>query len=199
MNGLGSNAVKEYWDQRAEKHGKLTTTLAGSTAGQAEHDYAVRRAWLFPRVPRGLATLDYGCGVGWYSTMFTGAYVGADICDRLIAIARERHPDKEYIALGEPSLPIHPPLRFGLVFTATVLQHNDDESVRRILASIRHHHVAPDWAIYENTEDQSAHVCGRTPTQYVQLVEEAGFPVGSFNSFCHRIHKAQHALTIITP
>jgi len=199
MNGLGSNAVKEYWDQRAKKQGKLTTTLAGSTPDRADSDYAERRAFFAGHVPTNVATLDYGCGVGRYTTMFHGAYVGVDICSALVAIARKEHPDHDYRVLTQPSLAIEPAIRFRLVFTATVLQHNDDQAVRRILESIRHHNPAPSWAIYENVDDQSRTVCGRHPDTYIEMVRAAGFPISDTFTTRHHFHGAEHAMTIIIP
>ena len=200
MTGLAASNVQSYWDERYLRQGTLTTTLSGSSASQAQRDYAQRSRFIFEHVPVHLATLDYGCGAGAYAGMFRGPYMGVDICTQLVLDARERHPERTFLHLPLPTLPHGiSGFQFDLVFTATVLQHNDDDSVLRIMESFRQHNPAPTWALYENVDDQSATVCGRHPDTYTELIRAAGFPVGGTRTIFHRFHNAEHALLIITP
>lgn len=200
MNGLASSSVTAYWDKRVARQGSLATTLSGSTAARAEHDYAQRRRFIFKHVPVHAATLDYGCGAGAYAGMFHGPYMGVDVCVDLVLDARERHPNLTFLHLPLPTLPHGiSGFKFDLVFTATVLQHNDDDSVRAVFQSIREHNPAPCWAIYENMDDNSPTVCGRTPLRYIELLQQAGFPVSVYEIRVHHFHGAAHGLAVISP
>lgn len=199
MAGLTADKVRDYWIQRIREHGLDSTSLIGSSSRAAGRDYTMRREFIFDGFPE-LPTLDYGCGAGAYSSMFCGPYLGVDICPQLIEEARKAHPDKGYLILSEPVLPVClGDFNFKLVFTATVLQHNDDEGVRRILRSIWIHNPRPVWVLYENMDDNSPTVCGRTPMKYIEMVEQEGFSVGECKTGFHAIHKANHGLTVIYP
>ncbi len=199
MAGLTADKVRDYWIQRIREHGPASTSLIRSSVRAAGRDYAMRRDFIFDGFPE-LPTLDYGCGAGAYSSMFCGPYLGVDICPQLIEAAQKAHPDKAFHLLEEPVLPIYPgEFNFQLVFTATVLQHNDDNAVRAILRSIRAHNSAPVWVLYENMEDNSPTVCGRTPMKYIEMIEQEGFPVGECKTGIHVMHKANHGLTVIYP
>jgi len=143
-----------------------------------------------------LPTLDYGCGIGRYSDVFQDGYLGVDITPELLDYARKLNPTRDYKQLEHPWL--HGiEFEFSLFFTATVLQHNDDETVKKIFASLSAYKKEDFFiALYENSQAKAPHVKGRSSDEYVQLVKTQ-FDVKFVWSYKHKTHGEEHTLTMI--
>jgi len=133
------SADREYWDERARKHG----AAACGCLNPIEYRYEERLRWdAFRRLvtPRtGWRVLDIGCGTGTWSRRIAamGAHVvGADFSAEMIRMAT---PAKgvEFMVGSAQDLDL-PDGEFDLVLSVTVLQHiTADGELRRALANIR--------------------------------------------------------------
>ena len=188
--------IKDYWKERAGRQGRRTVGFVGTPLEKEDKRYAKRKKLIFSLCPRNLQTLDYGCGVGRYAPDFE-KYTGADITTQLLELAREDNPGKTFVQLQEPWLPAEGLPKIELFFTATVLQHNSDEVVARILASVKPH-AAPGirFSLYENAQVVTDHVKARSPQDYADMVAVL-FKVKRVRSKCHKIHKEKHCCALI--
>ena len=200
MHGLSKDKVEHYWAHRAAKHGARTVGYSNKDMGTQDARYLVKKEFVAPYIDRSLHTLDYGCGIGRWADQFDN-YVGVDITTALLELARKFSPEKTFLQLREPTL-------FGMegrkelrnveqFFSATVLQHCDDELLMEIFRSfhaIRNCFVS--FVFYENSQVKAAHVNGRKPAQYLEMLGEL-FDVKAFGHESHKIHGEQHSITRI--
>jgi len=196
--GLKQAQVKEYWKERSSEFGATTVGLHGSTIEEQDARYEERKDFIFKRVRKDLRTLDYGCGIGRYSIDFEN-YIGVDVTKTLVDIAKANHPDKEFILLESPVISKElEDYNWDMLFTATVLQHNDDEGVRRILESVKQIQAGGfTFCLYENAVANASHIKARTTEDYVDLISDADFLIHSFGSYHHTIHGEKHILSVI--
>jgi len=192
---LTEEGVQAYWKRRAESEGIRAVGHVGRTLAEQGERYKVRKRFIFSSCPRHLRTLDYGCGVGRYAEDFKH-YLGVDMTEALLDIARKRNPGAKFLKLNSPFLDCK--LDFGpeLIFTSNVFQHNPDDIVFKILKSFVPI-VKGDivFGLYENTEIQSGNMRGRTAEDYVGMVREY-FKIYEWGSTLHRMSE-EHAFTLI--
>jgi SAM-dependent methyltransferase len=82
--------------------------------------------------------LDVGCGPGTNAARFNGAdYVGIDINERYLAIARSRHPGRFIQADLAASPNLSGLGRFDTILVNSFLHHLPDAAVERILAQLQ--------------------------------------------------------------
>lgn len=116
--------------------------------------------------------------------------------ERAIIIAKKNNPRRKFKLLDTPfitSLDFIP----ELFFTATVLHHNDDDTVKKIFESLKK--LKKENLIivlYENISTQSPHVCGRTPEKYKTIIEDF-YKVEYFDKRTHCLHNEEYGLTLI--
>ena len=139
---------RKYW---SERHNRFRHSFRGvgdisRTEEENIRDYVVAvdtMADLLRSVacnPRGKATLDIGCGNGFWTGIFrewgVASYTGTDITDALFDLLRKRYPTHEFIAGKFEHLPLCP--GFQLVTMIDVTQHiTDDAELRGILNRMR--------------------------------------------------------------
>lgn len=93
------HALAEHYDALAKEHG-----YSHNAVQQSSHDSQMRR---FKVLLEGfnnfekLKILDFGCGAGHLYALlkdlgFSGEYVGYDISQELVALARKNHPDVRF-------------------------------------------------------------------------------------------------------
>jgi SAM-dependent methyltransferase len=193
---LEASRIREYWAERAQRQGRGTVGFANAPSRVQDRHHRKRSRLISRLCPRDLPTLDFGCGVGRYAPEFAD-YTGVDITPELLDIARSDHPGKNFLRLDEPWLPASgiPPV--GLFFSATVLQHNSDDVVDRILQSLQPYAMPGiTFCLYENAQIVTGHVKARQPAGYAQFVDKY-FPVARHRSKCHRIHGERHCVVVI--
>lgn len=175
--------IKEYWDKRYNSQGYLTTGYCGHNKGQMEINYQERFKWLNDRLPDNRCNvLDYGCGTGRYVDLFQEHYIGYDVSKEALSMAQDLHTNKTFLNFE--------PLTCEVLFTSTVLQHNTDEEVKRILSK---YNDANSFWLYEFTgESNAAHMASRTVGDYERL---SGKDIKFFYS--HVTHGEQHSLMIL--
>lgn len=191
--------IKEYWDNRYAKQGELTTGFCGHNADQNDKCYAERIEFMQPIINWKLdpeLILDYGCGVGRYFPMLEGYgnYYGYDvnkwaisICNDKLSCLNKEHLDFENVFSNKE------PLSCTTLFTATVLQHNTDKEVGRILSKYKE---AETFILYEFTgETKASHMAQRTVNDYAQIVARCANKK-LIEEHSHIVHGENHTLMI---
>ena len=196
---IAQGKVQTYWRDRAAKHGKLAVGYRNSPAAKQSAIHTLNTDFIFGVCPVDLYTLDFGCGIGKYAQNFE-KYVGCDVTEQLISTAKEENPGKAFHLLRKPHIN-EGENRFSkveLVFTATVLQHNSDAGVNKILDSFRH--VTKNrfvLALYENsTCATSPHMKGRQSAYYRDFVSRH-YDIESFMHVTHVVARENHTLTLL--
>ena len=191
--------VELYWRERATKYGKLAVGYKNSPAVKQNAIHTLNTDFIFDLCPTDLYTLDFGCGIGKYAQNFD-RYVGCDVTEQFLSVAKEENPDKVFHLLTRPHIDSDED-RFSkveLVFVATVLQHNSDAGVNEILESLRH--VTENkfmLALYENSSDASAaHIKGRKSVEYRNFVSRH-YNIRSFIYRTHVVAHEDHTLTLL--
>ena len=80
-------------------------------------------------------TLDAGCGRGAYAPYVEGRYVGVDIVRPFLIDAQRRWPQGDFVAADIQSLPFRSKA-FDLTISSQVLEHFDQEGLRRVIAEL---------------------------------------------------------------
>lgn len=93
------HALAEHYDALAKEHG-----YSHNAVQQSSHDSQMRRFKIllegFSNIEK-MKILDFGCGAGHLYALlkelgFSGEYVGYDISQELVALARKNHPDARF-------------------------------------------------------------------------------------------------------
>ena len=113
---------RRFWNQwNAESR---ATHLPEVSRRQAE----IVSKWLKDLHRSDLRIIEVGCGAAWFTPSLTafGAVTGTDLSDELLAKARPRHPDINFIAGDFMTLDFGD-ARFDVVVTLEVLSHVADQ------------------------------------------------------------------------
>ncbi|ALL01991.1 Methyltransferase domain protein [Pyrodictium delaneyi] len=84
---------------------------------------------------RGKKVLELGCGVGrWvpFITSYGAKYVGVDISENMIEVARKRFPNASFYKIDSTDLPF-PDNSFYLSFSITVIHHNNYDAQSKLI------------------------------------------------------------------
>lgn len=136
---------KQYWEQRAEQWNQQASDFLPNLKKIQKELKEIN--------PK--SALDVGCGNGRFSRIFPKDYLGIDISEKLIKIAKERHPDRDFKAVGIESL--YAPPRFDLAFSYTTLEHIKPEDFPFAVAELKD--VAKKGIFIEPTDFQSRYYC----------------------------------------
>jgi hypothetical protein len=209
---LKEEKVIDYWKKRAIKLGETAVGYGDQSLDKQEGFYKERKQFIFKYIYRDRPTIDYGCGVGRYSEEFKDDYLGVDVTEEMIKLACRLHPDKEFVLLNNPFLNTNfddddddKSDKTGVeidwikqFFTATVLQHCDNDLVIKILKSV--HELKPTgfhFCFYENSMSfEKPHIVGRKPEQYLGMIMQAGFDIKDAACHKHYVKKEEHSLLI---
>lgn len=101
MDPYGKRELLEFFDRHLRRHGDTPTAVRWTPLGQQ------RRYEAFCGLlgdPAGKALLDFGCGKGdLYGFLrersLPGSYCGVDVNEGLVALARRKFPEAEFLAL----------------------------------------------------------------------------------------------------
>lgn len=109
-------------------------------------DFVQKRDWLPPDIKSleqylnpGESILDFGCAQGWFKKIAgaTVDYLGVDVSDKLINIARQRYPEGKFLVIEQLVLPFEDD-SFDKVFCLSVLHHIPSNKFRiKLLKEIR--------------------------------------------------------------
>jgi SAM-dependent methyltransferase len=183
-----SSPDREYWEDRALKHGRL----AGGYLDSWSEDYEQPLRWqaftrICPIAP-GQRVLDVGCGTGRMSVAIAnlGAdVVGADLSARMIEMA-EPHPHVQYRVASADEID-YPDRSFDVVVTFTVLQHiTDPGQLQRALRNLRRmltdsgRFFVLEYSPFGKLPTAGLHYMRyRTHRQWIELITEQGFRLES--------------------
>lgn len=193
---LTEQELKDYWKHRAQKNKERSVGFRNRPLDKQKLEYVEKKKFIFKYCPKSYITLDYGCGVGRYAGEFSN-YLGVDITKELLDIAKKQHPKKDFLLLQELCLPEKLEFDFELFLTATVLQHNPDDVVKKIFESVAK--LKPSnilFCLYENSQVVTHHVQARNSEDYVALVSNY-FEIKGYASYKHKVHNEEHILTLI--
>ena len=192
---IAKDKVKKYWENRAGEHGAKAVGYDNLPMSMLEVEDNERKEFIFKHCPRGIPTLDYGCGTGKYAQEFE-FYTGLDITKTLIDVAREDNPKKRFFLIDDIKLP-RTSVRFDMFFTVTVLQHNSDEGVMDIFESVKA--VRPNnimFSLYEIADVVAPHVCGRSAERYIEMLSKF-YEIDNWEQFSHTLREQKHIHTMI--
>lgn len=194
---LKEHQVYKYWKQRAIKHGNRAIGFGNRSLDYQLKLHRQRMEFIFPHCPRSLRTIDFGCGTGNFANCFE-SYLGMDINRKFLSFAKKRYPKKDFILLKKP-IPLKKRIflfKPELFFSATVLQHNSDDLVRKIFRKMAQYKQNMMFCLYENSHAiEKSHIKGRSPEDYLTFLNES-YKILNSSSFTHRIHGENHSITI---
>lgn len=142
----GKYDPRAYWDARADSSDDNPYQAVcvfqfldclNAAAGKIQGHY-LNRLIRATGLESGRA-LEFGCGVGrWVHLLIENGlhFVGVDISEKMLASAREAHPESEYQLIDGFSLPF-PDESFDLVYSVTVVHHNPFDRQDKILAEMK--------------------------------------------------------------
>lgn len=193
--GLRPHEVKQYWRIRGKKQGSIAVGFAGRRQEEQEKILEQKKHFILPKIDVKLRTVDYGCGVGHFSRHFSqDKYLGCDITQDFLQIARKTNKNYNYHLLREPYLDTT--WDFEQFFTTNVLQHNSNQTLHDLLLQL-HQIKEKDFvfSLYENVHNFSGtqHMCFRKPEDYINLVGKY-FKIKQTESYEHIVHNETHAL-----
>ncbi|MCB0514803.1 MAG: class I SAM-dependent methyltransferase [Chitinophagales bacterium] len=180
---------EKYWSEvgqriKARENGKNVI------AGDDEPYYRYKREKFLTMLKSvdfsNKSVLEIGCGPGGnlleVAALQPKTLVGADISSEMVALARNKVPKAvEVIKIDGQTLPF-PDQSFDIVFTATVLQHNTNETMlKNIMAEIAR--VAKEQVLlFERIENEvkGDELClGRPVQYYANIMQQHGFSLQS--------------------
>lgn len=144
--------ARRYWRERGETfarraphravcsphHGpQFNKALHRAQARVLEPEFDAARGGRAEDVP--FDVLEVGCGVGRWAMSFdpeTSRFYGLDVSPDMVSAARENFPEASFETLGDDLSFPHPQESFDLVFTATVMHHNDTEAKLRLISEM---------------------------------------------------------------
>ena len=138
--------MKEYYDRRAPEYddwwlGRGLFTGRERPGWEDELDEVAARLGALPPA----RTLDIACGTGFITQHLPGEVVGLDQSVSMIAIARDRLPQAEFVVGDALALPF-PNASFGRVHASFFYCHLEEPERLRFLAETRR--VAPELIIF---------------------------------------------------
>jgi SAM-dependent methyltransferase len=201
--GLSKEVVKDYWEQRALRQGELVVGYGGHKKIQEQdQEYKVKIDFVKPILNPNLQTLDYGCGIGRWSSLFRKQYLGVDITERVLDFARKRNPNKKYLQLKNPFITLSDVEITKFLenteqfFTSTCLQHCSDDLVYQVLLSVKKYAKKKmNLVFYEASNIGGVNHCkGRSFSDYLEVVSNIWGDVESSKTLQHIVHGQPHSV-----
>ena len=145
--------MKAYYDARAPEYDDwyLGTGLYEDRDRPDWEDELARLVATIEALPAA-RTLDVACGTGFLTRHLQGEIVGIDASERMLAIARERVPDGEFLAADALELPFEDG-SFGRLFTGHFYGHLEDQERERFLGEARR--VARELVVVDSSVQHS--------------------------------------------
>ena len=121
---MADGREEHVWSNHSEEHKSIS-------AYKIPDDQIMRR-WLTRYAEPGSKVLDFGCGSGLWKDLFRDyEYYGYDQNPGMIKVAKERYPDSaNQFGITEWNKIPFPDNYFDVIFTSSVIQHNNHEHKR---------------------------------------------------------------------
>ena len=129
---------KDYAKQIADDLQIKYNLIAGNFSSSREKPWQ-EMVFLFDNINEGDRVLDLGCGNGRFSEIILprASYVGLDNSERLIALAKNRYPDAEFVVADALDIPF-PDNSFDKVYSIALLHHIASLEMRQqVLSEIK--------------------------------------------------------------
>lgn len=188
--------VEKIWDARVERLGEYATDRIGSTIEEKDAERVQRFEFIKKHLwGRPSNVIDYGCGSGLMCELFNHVdYLGLDVSQKMIALARNKNPGYLFMPI-QMDIGLDITFQKKNIFIATVLQHNELETVDHIVSCCT---GAEAVILYENTDSSlkdTDNIAYRPPDWYMQKVFDwtEKEPVDIIS---HTIHNQKHSLMI---
>ena len=199
--GIGENNIATYWTKRSAKYAcDRQWGLGAETPAAHIAQVKTRAEFIFQQCPRDRATLDYGCGIGRYSSYFLPMkYLGVDIAEAYLRIARNEHPGYQYQRLASPVFVEPCKWQWEVFFTATVLQHCSDLVVDALFRNVAAKRAGGFmFSLYECAESRwtQGQSVGRTAQRYEEMLARH-FDVSNIMSRVHHMCGADYAHILV--
>jgi len=199
---LSENEIIPYWSERAHRLKATAVGYGDKALSEQDKHYQITTDFIKANIDVNLNTIDYGCGIGRYSPIFKGKYVGVDVSEELLQIAKKNNENCEFKLLSQPFLPkfAHFSSDLEQFFTATVLQHINDDMVHKVYQSLfnLNPYKLKTIVAYENSENWTKpHVVGRMPELYVKFITDVGFRIDNIHYNSIIVKGEKHTLTLI--
>jgi SAM-dependent methyltransferase len=144
--GTGVYSPQKYWSARARNYnGDYFKAVCAFIATKVENRSMDRIQRYFLKMAldqlntSDKSVMEYGCGVGRWVKIFQGKgyqWTGVDISDEMLSIAVNRFPNADFLKVNDGYLIHFPDQTFDLVYSVTVLHHNDYEQQEKIVAQM---------------------------------------------------------------
>jgi SAM-dependent methyltransferase len=158
---------KQYWRDRYERMGGMRT-VGHSQVTPAGYQWQVGEitSLLAPILKPCIDVLDFGCGIGRWHKLLSGAAKRYHGCD----IVPVFEPDTGEFQVIEPGAEPFPGKTFDLVWSCCVIQHIIDHDEARETVYMLHQKVKPggQMILIENTLAMrpKEHIVFRSPSTY---------------------------------
>tara|TARA_R110000851_G_C12979290_1_gene556189 strand:+ start:123 stop:749 length:627 start_codon:yes stop_codon:yes gene_type:complete len=196
---LKKENVIKYWEERSAKQKRNTVGFSGNINNQMfEYDekYKFVKNNLLKYTDIHIPTVDYGAGVGRWSSVFP-KYLGVEMTADLIAYARKDFPHKVFLKIDHPFEMPEKLMRMDnlRLFTSTVLQHNSEQDILEFFESIRKFKFS-EFVFYENNFADAPHCKGRSPSKYRKILDMF-YDIYEFDSDEHIVHGENHGILVV--
>lgn len=195
--GLSMTEAKSYWDARAKQKKEAAVGFISNSIEKQDVEYDEKISFVTSFIDKNssmsIRTMDYGCGIGRYSRHFSN-YLGVDMTEELIKIASSKSPDKNFLVV-DSAFGIPDEVECERVFTATVLQHNDDTGVDVFFESCKKIRDLKEFILYENSQVNCAHMNARDQDYYKKMLSKH-FSVELVSFDKHVVHGEEHTISL---
>lgn len=195
--GLTMSDAKSYWKKRAEQKKQAAVGFISNTLEKQNEEYDEKTGFVIDFIKKisstEMSTMDYGCGIGRYSQHFSN-YIGVDMTEDLVNIAVSNNPNKDFAVVNK-AFEIPEDIECERVFTATVLQHNDDDGVDTFIQNCKKVKNLKEFIFYENSQVNGKHMNARDQNRYKEMLEQH-FSVDLVGFQSHKVHGEIHTVSL---
>lgn len=126
ITSLTEYSPKEFWERRAEAWAALSKT-------SYKADWENVGPFIEKLKPESV--IDIGCGTGQWSVFFDCPYLGIDISQKLVDIAKKEYPTKKFVVAKLEDYESDE--KFDLAFAYTCFEHIKEEDMPKAIESLK--------------------------------------------------------------
>jgi len=147
--GLLKYEPKEFWNRKAKKWADYVCKFYGTK------DWEFIQPYVLDVNPKTI--IDVGCGEGQWADVLPGEYLGIDIAENMIKIAKQRYPNKKFKVVSLEDAPRVINKKFDLAFCYTVFEHIPEENMEKAIKSLKK--IAKKAIIVEPIDIETKEYC----------------------------------------
>jgi ubiquinone/menaquinone biosynthesis C-methylase UbiE len=144
--GTGEYSPEKYWSERAKNYnGDYFKAVCAFVATKTENRSMDRVQRYFMKIAlkklniTGKNVIEFGCGIGRWIRLYQKKgynWTGVDISDEMLSIAASRFQNVKLEKVRDGYLIPFPDNSFDLIYSITVLHHNDYEQQEKIISEM---------------------------------------------------------------